>query len=142
MKPKRFLLAVLAGFVGRAVAYAILEGLLLKGYMEAIFEPAGASMEGMEGGPFMPLVAVLSMSLIMAYLYPKGYEGGKPLSEGLRFGVLLGLFSGIPLGIFSDVMFAIGFVPALVLIIVYVLETAAAGLFIGLVYGRAKRTGA
>jgi len=84
----------------------------------------------------MAFVAVLSMSLIMAYIYPKGYEGGAPLSEGFRFGVLLGLFAAIPFGIFFDLMFAIGFVPTLVLISVYALEVAVAGLFIGFVYGK------
>ncbi len=48
----------------------------------------------------MAFVAVLSMSVILAYLYPKGYEGGNPLSERLRSCVLLGFFAGIPFGIF------------------------------------------
>ncbi|MEE9199728.1 MAG: hypothetical protein V3U26_08070 [Dehalococcoidia bacterium] len=135
MNTKKFLLAVLAGFVGNSVAYAILEELLLKGYMaKEVYEPAGASVGG---APLMAFVAVLSMSLIMAYIYPKGYQGGKPLYEGSRFGILLGLFAGIPFGIFFGLMFSIGSVPALVLILVYALEVAVAGLLIGLVYGRA-----
>jgi len=134
MNTKKLILAMLAGFVGNSIAYAILEELLLKGYMaKAIYEPSGASVGG---APYMAFVAVLSMSLIMAYIYPKGYEGGAPLSEGFRFGVLLGLFAAIPFGIFFDLMFAIGFVPTLVLISVYALEVAVAGLFIGFVYGK------
>tara|TARA_Y100000310_G_C20293531_1_gene628308 strand:- start:485 stop:613 length:129 start_codon:yes stop_codon:yes gene_type:complete len=36
MKPKRFFLAVLAGFIGNSVAYAILEELLLKRYIAKV----------------------------------------------------------------------------------------------------------
>ncbi len=134
MNTKKFLFAVLTGVVGNTVAYTILEEFLFKGYMaKAIYGPAGVSIGGFS---YMPFVAVISMSLIMAYIYPKGYKGGTPLSEGFRFGILLGLFAGIPFGIFFDLMFPIGFVPTLVLILVYTLEVATAGLLIGLVYGK------
>ncbi len=134
MKTKKFLFAVLAGLVGNTVTYAILEVFLFKAYIaETIIKPAEASVGGT---PIMAFVAVLSMSLIMAYIYPTGYKGGTPLSEGFRFGVLLGLFVAIPYGIFFDLMFSIGFMPTLVLILVYTLEVAASGLLIGLVYGK------
>ena len=134
MNTKKFLLATVAGFVGNVVAYFVLEGLILKAYMKSnIYEVTGASMEG---AMYMPLLAVLIMALIMAYLYPKGYEGGSPVAEGIRFGILLGLFAGVPFGIFFNMMFPIGFGPAIVLILVYALETTAAGLLIALVYGK------
>ena len=136
MNWKKFLLAALAGFVGNTIAYVILEELLLKGYMEtAIYQAAGASVPG--GIPLMSLVAVVSMVLIMAYIYPKGYEGGTPAVEGLRFGILLGLFFGIPMAFFTfGTMFPIGLGPVLVLTLISTLEIAASGLLIGLVYGR------
>ncbi|MFQ6607959.1 MAG: hypothetical protein ACE5EE_05405 [Fidelibacterota bacterium] len=40
----------------------------------------------------MPLIAVLVMALIIAYIHPKGYEGESPLAEGLRVGILMGFF--------------------------------------------------
>ncbi|MEE9167015.1 MAG: hypothetical protein V3U24_06100 [Candidatus Neomarinimicrobiota bacterium] len=134
MNTKKFFLAVVAGFVGNVVAYYVLEQFIFKGYMEKnIIEPTGAAI----GGAFyLPLIAVLAMVLIMAYLYPKGYEGGPPAGEGLRFGILLGLFAGIPFGIFFDLMFPIGFGPTVVFIFVYTLEVATAGLLIGFVYGK------
>lgn len=136
MNMNKFLLSVVAGFVGNVVAYVVLEELIFKGYMErTIYQPTGASTEV---ALYMPLIAVLLMVIIMAYLYPKGYEGGPPVVEGLRFGILLGLFAGIPFGIFFDLMFPIGFGPALVLILVFTLEIATAGLLIGLVYGGTK----
>ena len=31
------------------------------------------------------------LALLMAYVYPKGYSGGAPATEGLKFGVIIGL---------------------------------------------------
>ena len=134
MNIKKFLLSVLAGFVGFNVVAFLLEVLILKSYLErTFFQPIGSNPED----PSLALLVVgLLMVLIMAYIYPKVYEGGLPAVEGLRFGVLLGLFSGIPNGVLYDLRFGIGFGPVLVLILAYTLEVAAAGLLIGLVYGR------
>jgi hypothetical protein len=134
MNTKRYLLSVLAGFVGLFAAFVLLEDVIFLSYLEKnVYQPIGVP------GPVESLLFIvvpLSMALIMAYLYPKEYEGGSPAIEGLRFGVLLGLFSGIPFGVFFALAFAIGFGPVLVLILIYTLEVAAGGLIIGLVYGR------
>lgn len=137
MNTKKFLLSVLAGFVGFTVASFLLEELIFKSYMErAFYQPIGASAVSATQLPILAFVVPLSIALIMAYIYPKGYEGGSPAVEGLRFGVLLGLFSGIPFGVYFALTFAIGFGPVLTQILLYALEVAAAGLLIGLVYGR------
>ena len=140
MNIKKFLLAALAGFVGSSVAYVILEVVLFSGYLErSIYQPAGASTTG--GGYILPTVATVSMVLIMAYIYPKGYEGGSPVVEGLRFGILMGLFFGIPQSFFFGTMFPIiGFGAILVGTLITTLELAASGLLIGLVYGRMEQT--
>lgn len=134
MNAKKFSLAVLAGFVGNTVAYFILEEIILKSYMTtAIFQPAGAAPGG---SLILGVIAVLTLTLIMAYIYPKGYEGGSSVAEGLRFGILMGLFLGVPIAFFFGSMFPIGFGPVLVLALVGTLEVATGGLLIGLVYGR------
>ncbi len=139
MNIKKFLLAALAGFVGSSVAYVILEVVLFSGYLErAIFQPAGASTEVRY---VLPTIATVSMALIMAYIYPKGYEGGSPVVEGLRFGILMGLFFGIPQMFYFGTMFPIiGFGAILVMTLITTLELAASGLLIGLVYGRMEQT--
>ena len=48
------------------------------------------------GGREAPLMwaiglAYLMVGIIMAYMYPKGYEGGSPVGEGLKFGAIIGL---------------------------------------------------
>lgn len=136
MNTKKFLLATVAGFIGNAVAYFVLEQLIFKSYIETnVMEATGASMEG---PMYLPLIAVLTMVLIMAYLYPKGYQGGSPAGEGLRFGIFLGLFAAIPFGIFFDLAFPVGFGPTVLMILVYTLEVTTTGLAIGLVYGTAR----
>lgn len=42
------------------------------------------------------LIAYLVLGLIMAYMYPLGYKGGRPAIEGLRFGMLMGLLWVFP----------------------------------------------
>ena len=48
------------------------------------------------GGRETPLMwaiglAYLMVGIIMAYMYPRGYEGGSPVGEGLKFGAIIGL---------------------------------------------------
>ncbi len=133
MNIKKLLLATLAGVVGNSVAYGIL-AILLKSFLErAILVPTGASTEG---SPVLSTIATVTLALIMAYIYPKGYEDGSPVSEGLRFGILMGLFFGIPNAVNFNSMFPISLDAVLVLALFYALEITAGGLAIGLVYGR------
>ena len=37
------------------------------------------------------ITGYLIVALIMAYMYPKGYEGGSPVSEGFKFGAMIGI---------------------------------------------------
>jgi hypothetical protein len=143
MNIKKFLLAALAGFIGLNIAYIILEGGLLSGYIDrVIIQPSGAQPAGDLTGEtiVLSLVAIVAISLIMAYVYPKGYEGGSPLAEGLRFGILMGLFYGIPFTFFFGTMFPISFGAILVMALVTTLEVAVGGVLIGLVYGRMEQT--
>ncbi len=139
MNTRKFLLAVLAGFVGNIVAFFLLEEIILKSYMATVvYKPAGAVVGG---SPVLPPIGVLVLTLIMAYIYPKGYEGGSPVTESLRFGILLGLFFGLPFALFFGELFPIvGFGPILVLALVGTLEVATNGLLIGLVYGRIQQS--
>jgi hypothetical protein len=146
MNTKKFLLSALAGFIGLGVVGYLLEEIIFKTYLDtAFYQQIGVSavseksVPEVSSVPFVVFLIPLSIALIMAYMYPKGYEGGTPAVEGLRFGVLLGLFSGIPFAIFFHLLFDIGFGPALAQIFIYTIEIAAVGLLIGLVYGRSSR---
>ena len=139
MNTKKYLLSALAGLVGFIVASIVLEDFILKSYLERTFyQPIEELIRDSAPTEFsLPFVGFLVVwILIMAYMYPKGYEGGSPAVEGLRFGVLLGLFMGMPLALSIEVFFGIGLVPVLVQIFITTLEVATAGLLIGLVNGR------
>jgi hypothetical protein len=41
----------------------------------------------------------LLLAGLMALVYPKGYEGGPPVMEGLRFGALVGILISLPHGL-------------------------------------------
>jgi len=42
------------------------------------------------------LIAYIVIALIMAYLYPRFFQGGSPAIEGLKFGALIGLLWVFP----------------------------------------------
>jgi hypothetical protein len=136
MNIKKLLLATFAGVVGNSVAYGILSVLLINYLETAILVPTGASTEG---SPILSMVSTVTVALIMAYIYPKGYEGRSPVSEGLRFGILMGLFFGIPNAVNFSSMFPITFGAVLVLALFYALEITAGGLAIGLAYGKMEQ---
>jgi len=52
----------------------------------------GASHDGIG----LLLIAYLILALFMSYMYPQGYKGGKPILEGLRFGIMIGLLWVFP----------------------------------------------
>jgi len=40
--------------------------------------------------------AYIILGLLMSYIYPMGFKGGKPVWEGLRFGIIMGLLWVFP----------------------------------------------
>jgi hypothetical protein len=64
-------------------------------YLSSEFERYPAVYRGADTGPgYLPLmfVGVLAATVVATMIYAKGYEGGNGVVEGMRFGVLLGLF--------------------------------------------------
>ena len=84
--------------------------------------------------PFV-ILGYIVLAFLMAYVYPMGYQGGSPLKEGLRFGVLIGLIWVLPHGLVAlgteNITVAGGLVDA----IWHVVEQGIGGVVIGLVYG-------
>ncbi|MBL9138676.1 MAG: hypothetical protein JNK85_22595 [Verrucomicrobiales bacterium] len=82
--------------------------------------------------------SMMVQGLVMALLYPRQYQGGHPVVEGLRFGLLMGLFlfsistmanaakiKVEPLSVFFGVQ-----------VLFHALQFAATGAAIGAIYGR------
>lgn len=92
--------------------------------------------------PIIPLgvISMVVQGAILAALYPRWYRGGSPMGEGLRFGLLTGTFlysvstlanaakmNVNSLGVFMGLQ-----------ALFHLLQFTAAGLAIGLVFGRSK----
>ncbi len=82
----------------------------------------------------------LATALLLAFIYPRGYQGRSPFMEGLRFGALLGLLMSLPQQLFvfahteipaGDLSLSVGWTTA---------SWAVTGVAIGLVYGRGTKT--
>ena len=86
-------------------------------------------------------IGYLSLSLIMAYIYPKGAEGDSHIMDGVKFGVIMGFLWIVPLssvlygattvfsktGVFGDGLY-------------HIVEGAIGGAIIAMVYGKRNRS--
>ena len=86
--------------------------------------------------PGLVALFVVPVSLIMAYMYPKGYEGGGPAVEGFRFGAVLGIVMVLPLNVLFVGMFGVSVGAAFIDVPWHVIEQGVTGAVIGLVYGK------
>jgi hypothetical protein len=78
--------------------------------------------------------ASLAGFFVFSYAYAKGYEGGAGLVEGLRYGVLIGLLLAVFAGVWGYVMMPISAVFAAAMIVDSIVEMAAYGVIVGLIY--------
>ncbi len=95
---------------------------------------------GMRREPLLHLgiLLMLIQAFLMAFLYPRFRGAGTPALEGLKFGVLMGLFMG-SYGVLAEAgKFDIGAVGPFVATegAFFLLQFAIVGTVIGLVYGR------
>src|SRR4051794_26894064 len=88
----RIAMAAVAAFIVDAIYGFLVYGTLLSSEFAAfpaVFRPAAAQTA------YLPMLfaGILLGMFVMAYIYARGYEGGSGTQEGLRFGVLIGLFN-------------------------------------------------
>jgi len=126
---KKFLLASLAG----AGAMWLLAGLWHEVIMASFY---AAEAHATHEGTAIILLAYLILGILMAYLYPLVYKGGRPFLEGLWFGILIGLLWVFP----HELAMAGAHGKSLVYVFKnaawHIVEQGAGGIVIGLVYGR------
>ena len=134
MNSRKLVLGALAAF---AVAFP-LSGLWHVLLMNDFYNSAAAGT--MRDPPLFLFVALgyLVVGFIMAYMYPKGYEGGSPVREGLKFGALIGLLWWFPTQLVLygalEGPFSIVFVDGAW----HLVEEGLAGVALAMVYGRQK----
>lgn len=134
---KKLLLATLGSFLFLLVINAVLY---------PVFFPDGPPERyvGARPAPLLlyHLLAFLITAFLMSYLYPLISRGGSAWKEGLRVGVIMGLFVSLPENLHVFAMTNVSFVrlmfPATWVTVIWGL----AGIVIGFIYGRQPVTSA
>jgi len=73
--------------------------------------------------------------LLLAYIFPIGYRGGKHFAEGLRFGMLLGVLASLPANLRLYAAADVRFDSLLTVILWTIITWGIAGAIIAAIYG-------
>jgi hypothetical protein len=134
MNYARLVAAAVVGTLVDAVYGFVVYGMLLAsqfGRFPAVYRPNDAPPSYL-GAMF---VGILIATVFATAIYHKGYEGrGSGAAEGMRFGILLGLFVGVLFASISYGTLAIGRRLAVTLVIAGVVEWTLVGTAIGAIY--------
>jgi len=130
MNVKRYILAAIAVFlVSQALEYLI-HGVILMSTYESLEELWRPDMESKMW--IYPVIGAI-WSLLFTYIFIKGREG-RGLMEGVRFGVVIGLFVGIPMAYGTYAMIEIPYSLALQWWIYTLIECIILGVIAAAVY--------
>lgn len=129
MNIQKFLLST----IGAGVVMFLLSGLWHMALMSDLY---ASDLNRAEPNLSLIAVSYLVLSLLMAYMYPKGIEGTNKIANGIKFGVLVGLIWILP---HSLIIHAVTEGGALNVIFIdvgwHIFEQACGGIVIALIYG-------
>jgi hypothetical protein len=97
MNTKKWVIASLVIFVVDQILSYLFHGVFMSGVYEAtahLWRP----IEEMNRLMWMGWVSGLVWSFLFVYIFAKGHEG-KGIMEGVRFGLLIGVFFGLPMSL-------------------------------------------
>jgi len=135
MNTTRILLAALGAFVAYFVLGGLFFGLLPSMRNEFAKYPAiYRSPESMKSVMLAGMAAMLVAMLALAVLYAMLCHGGSGMAEGVRFGVLIGVFAVCSFVIHNHVNLNIGLALTVKQAIAYFVEWVFVGVVIGLIY--------
>ncbi len=132
MNTKRWVFASLAIFILSQILEFIIHGLILSGAYEATAALWRPEQE-MNSMMWMMWLSGLIIAFIFVYIFAKGYEG-KGIMEGIRFGVLIGIFFSIPMSLGSFAMISMPGALAISWFIWGVIEYTLLGIVTALIY--------
>ena len=129
----RLAVAAVAATIADAVYGFLVYGTLLTSEFSLypnIYRPAS------EQAAYMPVMflGILVAMAVMAFIYAKGYDGGNGLQEGVRFGVLIGLFNAAYVVEVNHATMQINRRLAGMMAVAGLVEWVVAGIVIGLIY--------
>lgn len=132
MNTKKLLSTFVAGFI---VMFA-LSGLWYLVIMKGFYSEQFADVQRPEFNMVWITAGYLVAAILMAYVYPKGYKGGPPMNEGMKFGLIIGLLMALPISLVHLGVHNVPLTGSLVDTLYQVVEKIAGGITIGLVYGK------
>jgi len=130
MNWKRFFIASAVVFVAVQVMEYVINNIILMSQYEALKDMWRPDMQSKMW--IMYLVGVL-VALLFTYIFVKGREG-KGIAEGIRYGIIIWLFVGVPMSLGFWIMLPIPFKLALWWIIFSLLEYLVAGILVAAIY--------
>lgn len=135
MNFKRVGLAALAAWVTYMVLGFLIHGVMLDDMWQALIRD-GVARSTVNANALLPIGMALALpgAFAFAYAYAKGYEGGSGFQEGLRFGVLVGLVLVIFGIVWNYIVFPLPMNYLTSVAVATVVEFAALGMVVGLVY--------
>lgn len=101
MNLKRFVIASIAVFLVFQVLDFIIHGMILRPVYESLKD---VWRPDMMSKMWIMYVGSLVLSFLFTYIFIKGYEN-KGITEGIRYGIIIGLFASIPYGFYEYVMY-------------------------------------
>lgn len=132
MDVRKFAIGTVVTFVVAFALSAVWHTLLMSDVYEA------ASGGAARSSPIMWVIALgyIVVAAIMAYMYPKGYEGGSPVAEGFKFGAMIGIVwwfaSGLVLYGAMETPFSLVYIDGGW----HIIEQGLAGIALAMVHGR------
>ena len=137
MNAKRFVLAAIVVFVVSQILEFLIHGVILASTYESLKDLWRPDMESKMW--IYPVIGAI-WSLLFVYIFVKGREG-KGVMEGVRFGVVIGLFVGIPMAYGAYAMIDIPYSLALQWWIYTLIECVILGVIAAAVYNPAPTSG-
>ena len=131
MNIKKMLYAWVAGAAGMLILGILWHTVIMGGFYDTHLAAVARDVPKM---PFV-ILGYLVLALLMAYMFPLGYKGGSAVSEGLRFGILIGLLWTLPLQLVFHGLLNLGLTGGLVDAGWHVVEQGVGGIIIAMVYG-------
>ncbi len=138
MNYSRIGLAAIAGAIVFFICGFLIFGLLIA-HDYAPFPGVYRPPQAMQGNAPIGIVCSFVAILVMSIIYAKGYEGGRGLPEGARFGTLIGLFLAFKCAAEEYVTLNIGGKLAAEMAAGVLVEMVIVGMVIGLVYKPSNR---
>jgi hypothetical protein len=140
MNTKKWVITSLVIFVVDQALSMLFHSVIMSGAYEAtahLWRP----MEEMKRMMWMMWVSGLVWSFLFVYIFAKGYEG-KGIMEGVRFGLLIGVFFSLPMSLGTYSSMPITGTIAIGWFVYGVIETIILGILAALLYKPAAAVGA